>query len=104
MLDPVAELNPLDDLGQPVLAVEFAPFLLGRQHQLVCQCQRGLSAEAALGLGCPMPDGREGALDRVRGSDMLRVLGREVIERQQVDAVLDQAFLSFSPVFGQFSG
>ena len=26
VLDPVAELTPLDDFGQPVLAVEFAPF------------------------------------------------------------------------------
>jgi len=32
--EPVAELTPLDDLGQAVLAVEFAPFLLRRHHQL----------------------------------------------------------------------
>lgn len=35
MLDAVAEFNPLDDFGQAVLPVEFAPFLLGGQHQLV---------------------------------------------------------------------
>jgi len=29
VLDPVAEFNPLYDLGQAVLAVKFAPFLLG---------------------------------------------------------------------------
>ena len=32
LAEPVAELNPLDDLGQAVLAVEFAPFLL-RRHR-----------------------------------------------------------------------
>ena len=32
VLDPVAELNPLDDLWQAVLPIEFAPFLLGRKH------------------------------------------------------------------------
>ena len=35
MLDAVAEFNPLDDFGQAVLTIEFAPFLPGRQHQLV---------------------------------------------------------------------
>ena len=92
MLDPVAEFNPLDDFGQAVLAVELAPFLPGREQQLVRHGQRGLSAEAALGLGGPMPDGGESALDRVRGSDVFPVLGREVIERQQLGAVLGQAF------------
>ena len=51
MLDPVAEFNPLDDFGQSVLAVEFAPFLLGRQHQLVGHGERRFPAQAALGLG-----------------------------------------------------
>ena len=82
MLDPVAELNPLDDVGQAVLAVEFAPFLLGRQHQLVCHGQRGLSAEAAPGFGGRVPDGGESALDWVRGSDVFPVLGREVVVRR----------------------
>ena len=92
MLDAVAEFNPLDDLGEAVLTVEFAPFLLGREHQLVCHGQRGLAAEAVLCLGGPMPDGGEGALDRVRGADVLSVPGREVVEGEQVGAVLAQAF------------
>jgi len=29
VLDPVAEFNSLDDFGQAILSVEFAPFLLG---------------------------------------------------------------------------
>ena len=92
MLDPVAELNPLDDFGQAVLPVEFAPFLLGRQHQLVGHRQRRLAAEAAFGLGGSVPDGGEGAFDRVRRSDVLPVLGREVVEGEQISAVLGQAF------------
>jgi hypothetical protein len=34
MADPIAELNPLDDLGQAVLSIELAPFFLLRDHQL----------------------------------------------------------------------
>ena len=93
MLDPVAELNPPDDLGQAVLAVEFAPFLLGREHQLVRHRQRGLATEASLGLGGPVPDGGEGALDRVGGPNVFPMPGGEVIERKQVDAVLGQRLI-----------
>ena len=65
MAEPVAELNPLDDLGQAVLAVEFAPFLLGRHDQLEGHCQSGLSAETPLGAFGAVPDGGEGAFDRI---------------------------------------
>ena len=65
MADPIAELNPLDDLGQAVLAVEFTPFLLRRHHQLECHGQSGLAAEAPFGAFCAMPDGGEGAFDRI---------------------------------------
>ena len=77
MLDPVAGFNPFDDFGQPVLAVEFAPFLLGRQHQLVGHRQRRLAAQAALGPGGSVSDGGIGALNRVRRSEVLPVFGRE---------------------------
>ena len=70
MIDPVAEFNPLDDFGQAVLAVEFAPFLLGRQHQLVRHRQCRLAAEAALGLGGSMPDGGKGALASARSGSI----------------------------------
>jgi hypothetical protein len=66
LAEPVAELNPLDDLGQSVSAVEFAPFLLRRHHQLEGHGQTGFAAEAALGAFRAVPDGGEGALDRVR--------------------------------------
>ena len=38
-------------------------------------------AEAAFGLDCAMPDSGEGALDWVRGADMLPMLGREIMRR-----------------------
>ena len=65
MTETVAELNPLYDLWEAVLAVEFSPFLLGRHHQLEGHGQPGLSAEASLGAFCAVADGREDALDRV---------------------------------------
>ena len=68
MLDPVAEFNPFDDFGQAILPIEFAPLLLCRQHQLMCHRQSRLAAEAAFGLGGSVPDGGEGAFDRVRRS------------------------------------
>ena len=92
MLDPVAEFNALDDLGQPVLTIELAPFLLGRQHQLVGHRQRGLATQAAFGFGGSMPDGGIGALDRVRGSDVFLVLGGDVMEGAQIRPVRGQAF------------
>jgi hypothetical protein len=65
LAEPVAELNPLDDFGQAILAVEFAPFLLRRHHQLEGHDQTGLTAEAAFGAFCAVSDSREGAFDRV---------------------------------------
>ena len=65
MADAVAELNPFDDLRQSVPAVEFAPFLLRRHHQLERHGQPGLAAEASLGAFRAMPDGGEGAFDRI---------------------------------------
>lgn len=40
----VAELNPLDDLGQPVPAIELAPFALRGDHQLERHGEAGLAA------------------------------------------------------------
>jgi hypothetical protein len=43
--ETVAELNLLDDLGQAVLSVEFAPFPLRPYHQLERHGQTGRAAE-----------------------------------------------------------
>ena len=61
----VAELNPLDDLGQAVPAVELAPFALCGDHQLERHGQAGLPAQAPLGAFGAMAHGGEGAFDRV---------------------------------------
>ena len=43
LVEAIAELNPFDDLGQAVLAVEFAPFPLRREGGLVRKSQETLS-------------------------------------------------------------
>ncbi len=51
-----------------------------------------------------MTHGGEGTLDRVAGTDMLPVLGRKVVERQQRLAVLGQtvgSLIIFGAIFGQ---
>lgn len=62
MAQVVAELPPLDDLGQPVPAVELAPFALSGDHQLERHGEAGLAAQVPLGA---MAHGGEGAFDRV---------------------------------------
>ena len=44
--EAVAELNPLDDLRQAVLANEFAPFPMRRLHEFEGHDQPGPAAEA----------------------------------------------------------
>lgn len=78
---PSRNSTPLDDFRQAVLTVAFAPFLLGRQHQLVGHHQRRLATEAALGLGGSVADGGKGTFDRVRSPDVLPMFRREVAER-----------------------
>ena len=80
MAEAVAELNPLDDRGQAVPAVEFAPFLLRRNHQLERHGLPGLAAKASFGAFRAMPDGGEGAFDRIWRLDVLPVFRRVVVE------------------------
>ena len=89
MAEAVAELNPCDDLRQAVLAVEFAPFLLRRYHQLERHGQAGRSAQAPLGPFRSVSHGGEGALDRVGRADVFPVFGRKIIEGQKRVPVLD---------------
>src|SRR5262245_34220319 len=49
-------------------------------------------AEGAFGTNGPMADGRERAFNRVRGSQMLPVLGRKIVEHQQCIAIFGEAF------------
>ena len=66
MAEAVAELNPLNDFREAVLAVEFAPFPLRRHHQLEGHGQPGLAAEASFGAFSAVPNGREGAFNWIR--------------------------------------
>src|SRR5215217_7204920 len=62
---------------------------------------RALSCDSALGAHRPVPHRGEDALDRVRGAQVIPVLGGKVAEGQRRVAVLDQArhrFLAFGRV------
>ena len=82
MLDPVLGLNPLNDFWQSICASERQPFLLGLHHQSKEHSEGGCAAEAPLCLSGSVRYGGEDTFDRVGGSDVLPVLGREVVERQ----------------------
>ncbi len=65
--------NPctLDDLGQLVLALQPAPGLGRRHHQLEHHEPGGVLRQRTLGADGPMPDGGEHALDRVRRAQVV---------------------------------
>merc|ERR1712078_469773 len=88
--DAVGEFDTFDDAGQLVPAVQLAPGLRSRADQSEHHEPGGLLRERALGPDGAMPDGREHALYRVRGSHMLPLLGGEVIESEQRLGVLGQ--------------
>jgi len=88
LLDPVFELNPLNDFWQSICAAELSPFLLRWHHQLEGHRHRCFAVQAAPGLAGPVPHGGEDTLDGVGGSDVLPMFGWEVIERQQHVAIL----------------
>src|SRR5208282_330399 len=90
-LKSIDEFHTLDDLWQLVMAVEPAPAFLSALDQLEDHGERGLVREAALRADRPMADRREGALDRVRGPQVLPMLDREVVIGQQRIAILLQA-------------
>ena len=66
--------------------------MLGAQDQFEDHGERRLAAEASLGLDGSEPYRGEGALDGIGGSDVLPMLGREVVESQQSLPVLGEAF------------
>ena len=78
--DTVDELNSLDDVVEQLEAVEQPPSLGGGLHELEDHRQARGAAAAALGPSMPQPDRGERALDGVGRSQVLPVLGREVIE------------------------
>ncbi len=89
--DTVCEFDTFDDLRQLVLAIQFSPRALGHLDQLEDHELGSGSRQATLGSLGAMTHGGKRAFDRVRGSHMLPMLGREVIEGQQDLAVFGQA-------------
>ena len=102
--DAVGELDPFDELWQLVLPVEPAPGRLRGLDQLEHHDDGGVVGQAAFAAGGTMADGGECALDGVAGADVLPMLGREIVERQQRLAILGQArgcLVVFRMVFGE---
>ena len=89
--DPVDELYTGDQLGQLVVFVEAAPAFLGGLGELEDHGERGFVGQASLRSHGSMAHGGERAFDGIAGSQVLPVLGREVVEGQHRLAVLDQA-------------
>ena len=89
--DSVGELYTEDEFRQLAVAVEATPAFLCGLGELEDHGECGLVGETSLGADCAVADGRERAFDGVRGSQMLPVLGREIVEGKQRFAILGQA-------------
>jgi len=85
----------LDDVGEVGEAAQFAPAFLGALAEFEHHVEHAVAAEAALGSFGAMADRGKGAFDWVRCPNALPMLGREVVEGEQLFSVLDQAFGGF---------
>src|ERR1700674_2430832 len=95
-LNSVFEFHAEDHLRQCVVAVETAPAFLGSLGKLEDHGERGLVRKAAFGTHRAMADGCEGAFNRVGCTQVLPVLGREVMNRRQGLAILVRHSTAFS--------
>ena len=91
-LAPVGKLHTSNDLSHLVVAVKATPGLLRAFDQLEDHGERGPVREASLRADRPVSDGREGAFDRIRRTQVLPMFGREVVEGEQRVPVLLEAF------------
>jgi hypothetical protein len=92
-LDSVGEPYTEDQLRQPVVAIEAPPAPLGGLGEFEDHGERGLVGETSLGAHRAVADRRERAFDDVGRSQMLPMLGGEVVEGEQRLTILDQALL-----------
>ena len=76
-------------------AAQLTPAFLGALAEFEHHMQHAVPAKAALGALGSMPDRSEGAFNGVRCADALPVLGWEIVESEQLVAILDQAFGGF---------
>src|SRR5215470_10480235 len=94
-LEPIGEFHTENQFWQLVVAVEASPSFLRSFNKLEDHGERGAVRQAALRPDRAVAHGCERAFDRVRGSQVLPVLGGEVVESQQRIAILGQAFGGF---------
>ena len=80
---PVLELYTADDFRQLVLTLQSPPGRGRRDHQFEHHETRGVLRQRAFHADGAMPHRREHALDRVRGSQVVPMIGGKVEERQQ---------------------
>lgn len=82
----------MDDVGEVGEAAEPTPAFLSAAGELEHHVQHAVTAQAPLGPFGAVADRGEGTLDWIGRSDALPMLGREVVEGQQLVPVLFQAF------------
>ena len=89
------EFGVFGDFDESLGSVEGPPMFGGGapsgSGELEEHGQRGRSGAVAFGAAMTQADGGEGRFDRVRGSHMLPVFGREVVEGQEHVAAFLQA-------------
>lgn len=88
----VFERHAVQQCFNLVGAADLAPAFLRFLDQLEVQSQEGRTRHAVARTRGPVSHGGEGRLDRIGLVQMLPVLGREVVKRQQAVTVLDQFF------------
>ena len=87
----VGEFHTGDDFWQLGMAIELAPAALGALDQLEDHGEGGFVRQTPFGADGAMADGREGALDWVRGAQVLPMFRGEIVEGQERVPILAEA-------------
>lgn len=90
LFDTILEGNPLNDFGQSMGTIQFAPFSFCRHHQFERHYQRYFSAQTGFGFLGAVTNICEDALDWIGGSNVFPMLRWEVIEAEQNVAIPGQ--------------
>jgi len=105
--DTVDEFDAFDRLWQLVLPIKLAPSILSSRDRLEHHDLSGLVAEAAFAAYGSVADRGKRAFDRVAGTDVLAVFGREFVEGEQRITIRGQAIgglVVFDLVLGKENG
>ena len=86
--DSIDKLEPSDDISEELISIELSPSCLGALAEFEDHRQHGVTRETAKTLGRSEPHCRGGGFDRVGGSQVGPVLGREVVGREQFGPIL----------------